>query len=295
MDNKKELKKGLYIQIYRDKIPGKTKQEKIKNLCEKLDLFKSLGITGIVWHGFVGDLDTKKFLELTKLCQDRGLLSLAAYGLGSLNAKKSGIWMGQVASNPECFSLVIDAEGAWENQESDKQSAIDMGIEIRKLAPNVLIMDQSWWLPTVHWSMFPWEEFNEYVDINAPQVYCNNYKKQHGKNAYEITFEKHKKAWEKLDERLVKKNLVKPRIKTIQGYYWDLNDLVNCLTTYDTLIVWSEPYPDDNFIKGIQIKNKLESLGFSGPNAVKNFQLSTNGKLVADNICGPLTQKELGF
>lgn len=293
----KTLSEGIYIQIYRDVIPGRTQNEKMRNLANKLDLFKSLGVVGILMHGFTTEMDVDKFKELAKLCLDRGLLCLAAYGLNSSDPLGKAQRMAEVANLPECAALVLDMEGSWEDEQSDKQTAITLGVELKKLAPNVLIVDQPWPVPTVHWSLFPWEETAAYVDIRAAQWYCNDWKSQYGKERYNKCFTWFTNSWKQLDERLAKKNLVKPEIKTLQGYAWDdiFSDLVNCLTSNSTLFVWCEPWPSDGFIKGIKIKNELAKRGFIGPEAVKNYQLSTNGKLTADNVCGPKTLKELGF
>jgi hypothetical protein len=296
------LPKGIYPQIYRGKIPGNTQKEKVDNLCKQLDLFKALGMPGVLMHGFTTELTVDKFKELEKYCTDRGLLCIPAFGLNSDTPAEKGKRMGAVAAASKANMLVLDMEGAWEDEAADKANAKIMGNEIRKLAPNALIIDQPWPIPDVHWSMFPWEETADYVDIRAPQVYVNNFRSQWGKDAYEKFWAWHEKSWAKLEDRLVKAGKPKPvKIPSIQGYFWMINDLIKCLTANDTVIMWCEPFPtngssdpDDNTIRGIKAVNKLKTLGFSGPNAVANFQRSTQGKLTVDNDCGPKTLAALG-
>lgn len=290
----KTLPKGIYIQIYRGVIPGRSPNEQTKNLTDKLDLFKSIGVTGIIMHGFTAELNVNKFGPLAKLCKDRDLICLAAYGLDSADPLGKAQRMAPVANHPDCQALVLDMEGAWEDEASDKQAAVVMGQELKKLSPDSLIIDQPWPVPTLHGS-FPWEETAAYVDIRAAQWYCNDFISSFGDDRYKRCWKWFSDSWKVLDFRLGKKGLVKPEIKTVQGYKWILKDLINCLTTEETIFVWCEPYPDAVFMQGLVAVNKLKQLGFTGPDAVKNFQLSTNGKLIADNICGPLTIKELGL
>lgn len=299
---KPTLPQGIIFQLYRGAIHGKTKKEKLQKISEQLDLFKSLGCTAVVMHGSVDRqhdlMDVNSFLELEALCDTKGLICIASFGLDSENPVLKGQKMGEVVAASKSKILILDMEGLWEDEASDKESAKLMGQEIRKLAPDALIIDQPWPIPTVHWSKFPWEETADYVDIRSPQLYVNNYRKTWGKDAYEKFWAWHEKSWAELDKRLIQKGKGKSvKIHTIQGYFWLSEDLINCLTKYDnsTLIVWCDWKPTDDTIFCINVMLKLKSLGFTGEFAVKNYQKSTNGKLVADNICGPKTLKELGM
>lgn len=294
----KTLGKGLYIQVYRGAMKG-TPAEKTAKLVAAMDKWKALGVTGVAWHGFVGDLSVAEFAKVTKLCKDRGMKSLAAFGLGSTRPVDYGNWIGDLANAPDCDGVVFDMEGAWEDEQADKAKAKLMGDTFRAKAPNALAIDQPWPVPTLHWSMFPWEESAEFIDIRAPQYYCNNWRNQWGKEAYEKCWKWFDESWVKLNARLAPKNLVRPVIPTIQGYYWDLTDLVNCLTSFDTMIVWSEPFPDATFLVGLDAWHRLQSLGFTGPKAVEAFQASWNKAhptdlLTVDNGFGPKTAAKLG-
>lgn len=283
------------IQIYRDAIKGKTKAEKLKSLTKELDLYKLLGITAIAYHGFTTEMTVEVFKPLAQLCIDRGMLALAAYGLDSSDPIGKAERMALVANLPECFALVLDMEGKFEDELSDKQTIKIMGKKLRELCPNCLMISQDWFAARSHWSMYGWEEIFEFVDMTFPQVYAMNFKNQYGNQAYEKVWEWYQKDWKVLEDRLRPKNLIRPRKVTLQGYKWPLEDNVDVLLKNPACIIWAEPYLDETFVKAFRIVKKLKELGFEGPEAIKNFQLSTNGELNADNICGNKTIKKLGF
>lgn len=304
---KKTLPDGIYIQPYMDKFPGATRQAKLDNVRREVSKWKDAGVAGVAWHGFAGReygpwqmLGPELFTTLTAITKEFGMLSLAAYGLGSTKAVAKGEFIGKVGALPICDGILFDMEGAWENEPSDKPDAKKMGDAYRALAPDQWTCDQPWFAPAVHWSKFPWEETAGFVDERCPQVYCNNFIKQWGKDAYEKTWAWYMKDWVKLDKRLAARNLVRPRRPTIQGYEWDnMTDLVHCLTANPSLFVWCEPFPDTMFLQGLEIRKKLLDLGFSGPEAVKQFQANWNATggrtLSVDNQCGPNTISALNL
>ena len=284
------LDPGIYIQPYMAKVKS------LASLNTELDKWKQLGISGMVSHGFVGDLDSKKFAKYTKLCKDRGVKSMAAFGLNSLDPRGKGDWIGKVAQTPGCDGIVFDMEGAWEDEKEDKKKAKEMGDVYRSFAPNMLTIDQPWPIPTVHWSMFPWEETSRWIDVRADQRYVNNWRKQWNRDAYEKFEAWHKKEWAKLEDRLrkVDPSLVKQHIPTFQGYFWIFSDAVKAVCEYPCMIVWCEPFPEKEFMFAIETKNKLASLGFIGPGAVRDFQKAAGG-LAVDNDCGEKTIGKLGL
>lgn len=286
----KALPPGLYVQIYR----GAMSAAQRDNIGATLDSFKAQGIKGIVWHGFTMEMGPVTFAALTKLCTDRGLLSLAAFGMGSTDPVGMGTRIGKVALVPGCFAVVLDMEGAWDS--GKKASAVQLGQALRAVAPNALVIDQPWPEPNWHDS-FPWEETAAFVDIRAPQYYVNDWQ---GSDRYERVWPVFVSQWAHLDAtKLAHDNLVKPEIRTIQGYHWVFHSLVNCLLTNQTMIVWAEPFPDDLWFLGVQTVAKLAALGFTGPNAVKSFQDKWNTDhptdlIGNDNTCGRETAKRLG-
>lgn len=292
---KPSLPAGRYVQVYLDSLRGGL-DSKIKLLIPKLDKLKQLKIKGILWHVASYEDVTKftpeVFKKLAKLCSERQMLALAAFGLRPTNPAVDGAHIGLIANLPECFAVVFDMEGAWEVKDG-KIKAIELGTAFRKVAPDALALDQPWADPTYHWSAFPWEETAEFIDIRMPQFYVNNWMKQHGAKRYEICWTRFVNAWEKLKKRLEPKKLWKPVMYTIQGYKWVFKDLVNCLTSNPTLFIWSDPLPDDVCMAALQVVAALEAKNFHGPNAVRDFQASVG--LVADNIYGPQTASKLGL
>lgn len=300
--SKPTLPQGKYVQVYMDAIRGNL-DAKIRYLEPKLDKLKSLGIKGILFHTAsyerILKLTAEDFRKLAKLCSDRDMLCIGAFGLGTSYPEETGAHIGMLANLPECFAVVFDMEGAWEVKEG-KAKAILIGKAFRKVSPTALALDQPWADPTYHWTAFPWEETAAFLDGTFPQFYVNNWKSQHGAKRYEICWTRFLTAWAKLKRRLEPKGLARPMFFTIQGYKWVFRDLVNCLTTNPTMFIWAEPYPDDVFIAALEVVQALEVQGFTGPNAVKDFQTKWNlnhpGDLIGtDNICGPITVRKLGL
>lgn len=297
---KKALPVGRYIQIYRGAVRGTSKAEKLASMTAAVDKLKVLGIKGIIWHGSSGELLPANFKELhNTICAPRGLLSLAAFGDGDSSPDSFGRKVGAIANLPECAGVVLDMEGIWENEPGDKAKAVTLGKALREVAPDALVFDQPWPVPNYH-SSFPWDETAAFVDIRCPQYYVNDWASSKGAARYAFCWEWFDRAWKQLNTRYAAKGLVKPVFPTIQGYKWVFKDLVNCLTSNPSLFVWSDPYPDDVFMAGLAVVQKLESLGFTGPNAVKGFQDKWNldhpqDRIGADNIIGPMTMNKLGL
>jgi hypothetical protein len=299
MGTTKTLPQGRYVQIYRGAVRGTTRADKISSMTNAVNSLKLLGVKGIIWHGFSGELTPTSFKELAAICSARGLLALASFGDGDSHPDELGRKIGAIAALPECFAVILDMETIWENEPDDKAKAVVLGREIRKVAPNALIIDQPWPVPNLH-NSFPWEETAAFVDIRAPQYYVNDWMSSKGAARYSFCWAWFERSWAQLNARLATKGLVKPVIKTIQGYKWVFKDLVNCLTSNPTLLIWAEPYPDAVFMSALAVAQRLESLGFTGPNAVKSFQDKWNldhptDMIGSDNICGPMTVTRLGL
>jgi hypothetical protein len=297
--NSRTLPSGRYVQIYRGAVRGSNKAEKRASIANVVGQLKNLGVKGIVWHGFSNELTPTVFKELTAICTPLGLLSLASFGDGDSDPEGFGRRVGVIANLPECAGVVLDMEGIWENESDDKSDAIKLGKALREVAPNALVLDQPWPVPNLH-SSFPWDETAAYVDVRAPQYYVNNWISSKGKDRYSFCWKWFEESWKKRNDKYAQKGLVKPMIKTIQGYKWYFKDLVHCLTSNPTLIIWSDPYPDQVFMAGLAVVQKLESLGFTGSEAVKAFQMKWNeehpqDQIGIDNIIGPMTMTKLGL
>lgn len=255
------LKPGIHIQVYRAKVPGSTRANRLDWCAHRLDEAVATGVvSGIAWHGFVGELDAKMFEALAKLCHDRGLVATAAFGLGNdsnHNADDAGDWIGELANEPNCDGVILDAEGRWEDESPriEAQASLDLRLALRAKAPQALVVDQPWPVPTLHWSVFPWVEFSRCVDAHAPQFYINDWTKQHGKRRYARCWSWFEDSWRRLEsEKLKPQALIRPRFPTIQAYGWsDIpKDLDDCLLRNPTLIAWAEPWPDASFVEGLK-------------------------------------------
>jgi hypothetical protein len=275
---------GFIPQYYRD-AHGYSFEE----LKKRLDTWLDIGCTGAAVHGFVGELDPLKFEKHAKEITARGMKAYAAFGMGSTEPEKKGLWVAAVANHPLCSGVLFDMEGAWENEATDKPGATRMGKMFRDQAKDAWACDQPWPVPTVHWSMFPWEEIADFVDARAPQFYYNDW---HGPKRYPVCEKMFRDAWKKLDERLKKTGRVDPELVTIQGYAWNdiFPDLVACLLDHPTAFIWSEPWPSAALEEALRILQVLEKHGFSGPDAVLAFQHDHNRfaarKISEDNRCG---------
>jgi hypothetical protein len=289
------LPTGVIPQIYRGAIRGATRHDRLDAIARALDALAPLGVTAVAWHGFVDDLDESRFDELATLAAQRGMASLAAFGLGPSRPEYKGAWMGRVAALPHCAGLVEDAEGAFDHGQQAATRAMCQAT--RAAAPDAVIAHQPWPVPTLHWD-FPYEEFAAIVDIDAPQFYYNDFKGRYGGARYAKCLQWFEGSWARLEQRLAARpapRRPRTRIQTVQAYGWTdiLPDLVHCLTHNTTLLAWSDPFPADDFVLGLRVVQALRARGFAGPDAVRAFQ--TSAGLAADDRCGPLTLAALGL
>lgn len=245
------LSEGIYLQVFRSKIPGATHQARMDWCAKHLDESVALGVKGIAWHGFPGEMTPDNYLPLAHLCRDRDLLTMAAYGLNTHHPEANGQAIGTVLALPECDGGLLDAEGAFD-QGAHTIAEVLCGA-IRAKAPHALIGDQPWFAPTLH-SGFPYEEFSKCVGFHAPQVYVNDFIKKYGTDRYDKVWPWYQKSWSTLETGLFKKGLIRPHVPTIQAYAWkDIpNDLDHCLTVNPSLICWCEPWPDASFLEGLK-------------------------------------------
>jgi len=225
-------------------------------LRTKLDEYYKLGCKGIAWHGFSHELNIDAMRDLTDLCRERAVLSWAAYGMDDSDPELKANRIGSVLASDLCDGVVLDAEGAWEDEASDVAKAHAFYTAFRTWrdrAKGKVVIDQPWPKPTVHWSRFPWEDFSACVDAHAPQDYYNDWKSNYGVDRYRKLVPIFNAAWTKLQVRLAAEGLKRPRWSTIQGYGWDdiQADLAACLNLSATmpLLVWSEPFPSDSFMR----------------------------------------------
>lgn len=283
------LKDGSWIQVYRDKIPGATTKQKIEAAKPKLDLLASLGARGLVVHGFTKEMTPDVFGQWASASMQFGLPCAAAWGLDDTDPEGKGRRMGEVAKGLNCSFTLFDQEGAYDQEDDAPKAEATAQAFFATAGADAIVGDQPWPITHVH-SSFPWKVTAKYMVFRAPQYYCNDWKKQYGKDSYEKVFAWANKDWAKREQETLP---VKPRLPTIQGYSWDLDDCVTCLMTYPQNVVWCEPWPEDLFLTAMMVRQKLLSLGFSGVGAVAAFQASA--RLTVDGSCGAQTLRALGI
>jgi hypothetical protein len=290
------LKAGVHVQIYRDALHGADRAAKLARLDAALADFAAAGVAGVAFHGFVGDLTPAKFGELAALAARHGLQASAAFGLGDGNShrpEQAGVWMASVAKRPDCAALILDAEGAWENEPGDRPAATAMGASFRASAPDAYVITQPWPVPTLH-SKFPEREFAAWVDADARQAYVNDWTRQYGKARYARCM-----AWFAASQAQLARqlgDLARPQLITLQGYGWAdiLPDLVDGLLTHPIVVMWSEPFPDAATMRALAAVKALKTAGCTGPDAVRQFQARHGAPLAVDGRCGEKTMAALG-
>lgn len=295
------LAPGLYFQVYRDAIRGSHSAALLAALDKWAD---SPSVKGVVLHSVNLEMSEAEYEPLAKLVHARGLAALASFGLGDERVERTGKAIARFAKREDCAAAVFDMEGAWENEPDDRDDARRLFDAFRADAPDAFAADQPWFVPTVH-SRFPWPETATAIDLRCPQVYCNDFKGRWGRQRYARVELWHSESWATMERRWRAAGMpIRPRSRTIQGYGWqDIPaDLVDCLLVHAAaapVIVWCDPFPAPDFLRGLQAVDALrEQGGYTGPNAVLDFQRWSNANdflpLKEDNRCGEKTLAALG-
>lgn len=292
---------GLYVQIYRDKVPGHSTEARTQWLAARCAWARQRGLPGVVFHGFSREL-ARNWDRLAKIANDAGILALASWGLDSsrddngtrLTAAEKGRAMADVLSRPSCAAGLGDAEGQWDDtkdaaDDMNEHGAIVLGHELRAAlagdAASKLFGDQPWFAIDSHGELrrtprpidaggvfagFPVDEFAvEAVNwIRFPQMYCNDFIRQFGRARYFKVRDWMERDWTRIEPELDRVGLKRPRSVTIQMYAWELHHLVHCMLTYiytrsQPMIGWSEPWPDAIGLAAIQAVESLARHGFA--------------------------------
>lgn len=254
---------------------------------------------------------------------------------GPLTAREKGQCVGTVAQQLSCAAVYLDAEGQWdsdqgESDDMDERGALEFGEELRKLAPTAVVCDQLWPIIDVHgdprrsaipmfsgdtknlnvFRGFPVDEFAASCvnDQRARQFYWANWHRQWGKDAYEKLAAWMERSWAVVRPSLEAKGLARTEAVTVQMYGHEesnIDDLVNCMIDWawnrqTRVIGWAEPFPSALCMAAMGFAYKMHKLGFAQQGvppmtAIRAFQTSTRGALVADGVAGPKTLRYAGF
>jgi len=295
------LKRGIYIQTYREEIPGSTEAEKVANFFAKFDALntrRKKAVKGIIPHGFTSEFTVEEWKLWLVECKSRGLQCGVAFGLDDSQPALKGQRIALFAAEPECVIILLDAEGKWDQ--------IDDGPKVAQLCDPIvatnkrqLMATQPWPVPTYH-SNWPYVQFARYTQQWAEQRYYNDWKSTYGKQRYKICEAWFDESWGTEEKTVLSRTTpssIRPHAVTIQGYSWDdiPSDLVTCLSRHlvQPVVVWSEWFPTESFWYGVEPAQELIDRDFLGENAVWMFQTSEQ-LLEQDGICGPLTRAALG-
>lgn len=293
---------GIYLQIYRDALPGRTQADRIKSLTDFMGHTKDssrrgLGaVEGVVIHGFPREM-IRNWSAWAKPLRDAGWLTAASWGLdgsqdndGSrLTASEKGECMGEVLAREDCLAGLADAEGQWDSKrdaadDMDERGALSMVRALRKVVPTKLFGDQPWFAIDSHGELrrvaksieeggvfagFPVDEFATEINWRRfRQAYSNNFTREFGNLRYKKVFDWMNRDWAKITPALKAMGLERDLGVTIQGYGWRLIDEVDCIlreivTRGCEIIVWCDPLPDEVTRKAIFIVSRLIEEGYA--------------------------------
>lgn len=297
---------GLYIQIYRGKVPGSSQAARDQWLQSRLSWASQHALPGIVFHGFSREL-IRNWPRLARIAHDNGLLALASWGLDSsqdddgtrLTAAEKGQCIGEVLGQPTCAAGLGDAESQHDDtkdptDDMNEHGALVLGQALRETVtkagfPAKLFGDQPWFAIDSHgelrkvprpadqggvFSGFPVDEFAVAAVnwIRFPQFYPNDFVRRFGDRRYFEVLAWMERDWARIEPALETAGLKRTRSITTQMYGWELHHFVHCLLTWIftrqlPVIGWSEAWPDAVSIVGIEAVVFLARRGFAVPGA----------------------------
>lgn len=323
--NSVKVAAGAWLQLYRGAMRG-GRDELRRHLDASVRLRVEGAISGVLLHGFPQELE-RAASGLANECRSRGLPFGFTWGLdGSrdndgtrLTAREKGECMGLVlAANPDCAMGGLNNEVQWDKDEGpdddmDETGALVMGAELRRVAPDAILLNQPWPAIEQHGDIrkapkpigeggsfagYPVDEMATYVDFFADQRYWENWPKRRDRYAFLNTWAE--REWTRVDAALGA--LRRPRTVTIQGYAhdeqpWTVVDAV--LSRRDRpVIVWSEPFPTASTLRALRVGPELTKRGLLMPSvkhtdAIRAFQ--TSAGLRVDGLAGNDTIRALGL
>lgn len=273
----------------------------------------ALGVVGIVEHGGV---TPDSYRRLRDESQAAGYQSGVAVGPGDFGTEANAAAYARVvaAIAKHADYLVVDLEGKHEDDAQDPAKVSAFYRELReRLGPDAIIIDQppARPIPRHHGSPV-WRLVAQWTTLRAPMLYLNNLRTDLGREAYSRIMPDYLRDWNEWVPANTPQGITAdPWIPTWQGYHWVDWTLVDALLRFPTCLMWCEnhqctidrersqgPYPTEQTRAGMRIVRRLAELGFTGPDAVKQFQASPHGVaagLKVDGRCGPKTRTAIEF
>ncbi len=306
------------FQVYRGGVPGRNATEKRERLTRLTLTTQALGLRSIGYHGFAREL-RDAWPGLGQLATDTGMSAIACYGLdGETDGGKPftgtarGKLIGEVLAQPSCAAGILDAEGKHDDADAGKPGdvtdtgdVLDMGREIRTLAPTALVGTQHWYALLSHGDLrktpvsgkprdvfkgFPQDAFSEFCNwFEYSQAYCNHAetKAAYGTRRYRVIWDRMardraecKPVWERAGLNW------KPGV-TIQGYGWDdmpwncLDAIINECANSRPIIIWCDWEPSAVVFACVKAFLFLRTRGYivpgrSGLDTLKVYQSDYN-------------------
>lgn len=310
--------RGVTVQVFRDKVPGKTPAARRASMTTELRRWKALGCVGFAPHGFTMEMPAQ-VPELVGLARDAGLQCLPVFGVDSDDAAGKSERILAVARVPGVAGVGIDAEGKYEDEgaSAEAQHATDLGAALIAADEPLVVIHQPWPVPGMHESRYPWVQFARYCTAWGNQDYYNDWASTYGASRFNILDPRFRAYWAAFNARVLAPQGLGAieRISTVQGSGWsDIPyDCVTCVVKRETLVVWCEPYPEAAMLEALRVRHALDvAVGlyvldaaasggrrWSGEDALQRFQVAYNGRvgpskqLRVDNAYGPATERAL--
>lgn len=299
---------GVYLQIYRGAIRGRTlddRRDALARYCDQLAVMRGGGVVvAPVFHGFGEEL-RDAWPTLASLAAERSMLALASWGLDGrkLTARQKGDLAGQVLASPDCAAGLLDAEGQWDSDlgradDMDEAGALALGDALRARAPDTPVGDQPWFAieahgdvrrtarPTAEGGVFRGFPVDEFATVTTwgrfRQAYIYNSRGAH----YGPTFERMDREWAAVTPALRSAGLERPLRVTLQAYRWKLHELIHalldrCVRPREPVVLWCDPWPDATTLAALRFVEILMREGFAAPGvdareAVRLWQRSYN-------------------
>ncbi len=299
---------GVYLQIYRGAIRGRTlddRRDTLARYCDEIASMRSHGLVQApVFHGFCEDL-RDAWPRLAALAAERSLPALASWGLDGrgLSAARKGDLVGQVLASPDCAAGLLDAEGQWDSDlgaadDMDEAGALALCQALRARDPDTPVGDQPWFAieahgdvrrtarPTAEGGVFAGFPVDEFATVTTwgrfRQAYIYNSRGAH----YGPTFERMDREWAAVTPALRSAGLERPLRVTLQAYGWKLHELIHalldrCVRPREPVVLWCDPWPDATTLAALRFVEILMREGFAAPGvdareAVRLWQRSYN-------------------